>query len=108
MTDAKKHVDSMETAELRYYELLTTMRSHGEKLVRVHLFRERGSKGGIHAYITCYLENKGGKVFEHKISCFDDDYLWILNKINIDFPDVPFEEESSDDLKGAANGKEDS
>ena len=96
----KDEVFAMSFTEVCYTELLCTMYRFRDELVKITLKRERNTKGILCAVVDCHLQSKkSGNTAVKTFSLYQDDYLWFLNSIQADFPEIVLEDLTADEDK---------
>ena len=83
-----KESENMELSEIAYLYLISNLRLFNQHLEKMTLYRNKNRSGQIVSSITCYLAGKGKNFHTLYFRLYDDDYLWFLNSIAHDFPNV--------------------
>ncbi len=89
-------LEKLNHPEICYGFLCYKMRLFHEKLDKVTLFRKHNNRGRLISQIVAYTHDSNDTVRTQIFRLYDDDYIWLLNAITEDFPDVPFEDLSDE------------
>ena len=78
-----------EVARLYIYSQLKLFR---QRLVSISLYRRHNGKGQLVSNITCHLLDVKGNVHPRSFKLYDEEFLWFLNSISLEFPDVSLQD----------------
>lgn len=92
----------MSRCEVARLYILSQMRIFNQKLVSITLYRHHSEREQLISNITCHLLDRKGNVHPRTFKLYDEEYLWFLNSISLEFPDVSFQDltEEKDKLIG--------
>ncbi len=102
-----KETEKMELSEIAHMYLISNLRLFNQHLEKMTLYRNKNRSGQIVSSITCYLAGKGKNFHTLYFRLYDDDYLWFLNSVSREFPNVTFidlsEESHASETEGVQN-----
>ena len=87
-----KEYNGLNRPEAEYIFLLSKMRHYNEGIKKVTLFKQKNSKGKLISLINIYLIDRHEQLHNERLRLYNDDYIWFLNCISADFPNLEFED----------------
>lgn len=79
-----------------YGHFCYSLRRYKQTIEKVVLYRKHNIHGRLISQITIYTHDKNKTLIPHDFRLYDDDYVWFLNELAEDFPEVPLEDLSNE------------
>ena len=88
-----KYAEVMELPRdmIAYNYLISYMALFKDTLEKICIEKRKGHRGGSFFFIACHLKDKNDNNHSTYFGLFDDEYIWFLNHVTHEFPDVELE-----------------
>ena len=85
-------LENYDRPQVAYLYLISQIKLFKETLDKVTLYSKKNSAGQLYTSITTYLADTKDSLHTVNFKFFDDEYIWFLNSLSLDFPDAPLED----------------
>ena len=80
--------DKLDRWEIAHLYVTSCMKMYHQTLSRVTITRSRNKKGRALTGVCCYLLDTRNNTHSLFFRLFDDEYIWFLNRLSREYPDV--------------------
>lgn len=87
-----KEVEKMDRCDAAYLFTICSMRLYRRTIEKVTLYGKSNAKGRYVASIGIYFSDPSNNTHTLCFKLYDEEYIWFLNSLAHDFPEVPLED----------------
>ena len=87
-----KELEKMDRYNAAYLYTISRMRLYRRTIEKITLYRKPNSKGRYVSSISIYFSDPAENTHTQYFKLYDDEYIWLLNAIAHDFPEVQIED----------------
>lgn len=94
-----KEIEKMDRCDVAYLYAISSMRLYRRTIEKMTLYRKPNNKGRYIANISIYFSDPANNTHTQYFKLYDDEYIWFLNAIAQDFPEVHLEDLTPENYK---------
>lgn len=94
-----KEIEKMDRCDVAYLLTISGMRLYKRTIEKITLYRKPNNKGRYVSSIGIYTSDPGNNTHTLFFRLYDDEYIWFLNAITHDFPEVQLEDFTEEKYK---------